>query len=422
MEKGLKVSRKAANLVGSEIIRLAGEINALIANGQQIYNFTIGDFDPAIFPIPEKFTEEIISAYRKHHTNYPPANGMAPLRKAIAEFIQKHQGLSYPADDYLIAGGARPLIYAAYQAVVNPGEKVIFPVPSWNNNHYTHLSDGEKVMIEAGPESHFMPTAQSLAPHIQEASLIALCSPQNPTGTTFTKEQLLEICDLVLEENKRRGPDAKPVYVLYDQIYWLLTFGETQHHDPVSLRPEMRAYTIFIDGLSKSLAATGVRVGWAFGPSEIINQMKNLLGHVGAWAPKAEQVASANFFQNETALKEYLTWIREQVHLRLAGFYDGFMELKGKGFKVDAIAPQAAIYLTVSFDLAGKSTTNGTQLLTTRDVQKFLLEEAGLALVPFYAFGASETSSWFRLSVGTSKLDEIPAVFQRIEAALKRLG
>lgn len=421
MNKNLKISRKAANLVGSEIIRLAGEVNALIANGQRIYNFTIGDFDPAIFPIPDVFKQDIVDAYNQGHTNYPPANGMAPLRKAIASFIAEHQGLTYSADDFLIAGGARPLIYAAYQSVLDPGDKVIFPVPSWNNNHYTHLSDSEKVMIEAGPETHFMPTAESLAPFVKDATLIALCSPQNPTGTTFTREQLLEICDLVIAENKRRGPDAKPLYVLYDQIYWLLTFGATKHHDPVSLRPEMRPFTIFIDGLSKSLAATGVRVGWAFGPTEIINQMKNLLGHVGAWAPKAEQVAAAKFFQNEHALNSYLDWIREQVHLRLDGFYNGFQHLKSKGYKVDAIAPQAAIYLTVCFDLIGKKTPEGNILSETRDVQKYLLEKAGLALVPFYAFGASENSIWYRLSVGTAKETEIADVFSSIEEALSVL-
>lgn len=422
MSASLKVSHKAANLVGSEIIKLAGEVNALIASGQHIHNFTIGDFDPAIFPIPESFKQDIINAYNEGHTNYPAANGMANLRKVIAAFIEKHQGLAYGADDYLIAGGARPLIFAAYQVVVDPGEKVIFPVPSWNNNHYTHLADGQKVYVEAGPESHFMPTTASLAPHVQDAAMIALCSPQNPTGTTFTKEQLEDICDLVIAENKRRGPDAKPLYVLYDQIYWLLTFGETVHHDPVTLRPEMRDYTIFIDGLSKSLAATGVRVGWAFGPPAIINNMKNLLGHVGAWAPKAEQMATAKFFSREADVAAYLKWIREAVHLRLEGFYQGFMALKAKGFKVDAIAPQAAIYLTIRFDLSGKTTADGQVLATTRDVQKYLLEKAGLAVVPFYAFGAAEDSSWYRLSVGTAHESEIQEVFGKIEAALSKLS
>ena len=118
-----------------------------------------------------------------------------------------------------------------------------------------------------------MPTAADIKPYIQEATLVALCSPQNPTGTIFSKEGLEEICDMILAENVRRGPDAKPVYLMYDQIYWALTYDGTHHVNPVIMRPEMRNYTICIDGISKSFAATGVRVGWAFGPDKIINKM-----------------------------------------------------------------------------------------------------------------------------------------------------
>ena len=164
-----------------------------------------------------------------------------------------------------------------------------------------------------------------------------------------------------------------------------------------------------------------VRVGWSFGPSVVINNMKNILGHVGAWAPKAEQVASAKYFNREAELDSYLGWIREAVHARLEGFYQGMIALKAQGHKVDAIAPQAAIYLTVCFDLAGKTTADGRLLANTRDVQNYLLMEAGLAIVPFYAFGADENSPWYRLSVGTAKIEEIPAVFARLGAALAAL-
>ena len=113
----------------------------------------------------------------------------------------------------------------------------------------------------------------------------------------FTKEQLSEICEIVLEENKKRGAGEKPLYIMYDQIYAMLTFGE-EHFNPVSLFPELRDYTIFVDGTSKCFAATGVRVGWGFGPTEVIDKMKALLTHVGAWAPKPEQEAVAKFYCN----------------------------------------------------------------------------------------------------------------------------
>lgn len=424
MEKAreLKVSQMAETLIGSEIIKLAGEINEKIRNGEKIYNLTIGDFNPKIFPIPSELKKEIIDAYTNDETNYPPADGILPLRQAVARYLKNNQGLEFKEDQILIAGGARPLIYAVFQALVDPGDSVLFPVPSWNNNHYTHLSGGKQIFVETSAENNFMPTADELRPHLSKATILALCSPLNPTGTTFTKEGLESICDLVIEENKRRAPGEKPLYLMYDQIYWALTFGGTVHYDPVSLRPGLKEYTIFIDGLSKSLAATGVRVGWAMGPKKVIDKMKSILGHVGAWAPKAEQVASAKYLANDKAVDAFMTDIKAKISDRLTGFYEGFMQLKKEGFKVDAIAPQAAIYLTVQFDLKGKKTQQGTVLSSTKDVTKYVLDEAKTALVPFYAFGSSEDSSWYRLSVGTASMTDIEGVISNLRAALQKLS
>lgn len=417
-----KVSDLAQNLIGSEIIKLAGEINEKIKQGSSVYNFTIGDFNPALFPIPDELKQEIVKAYENDHTNYPAAEGVVELREAVSAFLKNYGGLDYSKNEILIAGGARPVIYAIYQAIVDPGDKVIFPVPSWNNNHYTYLSRAQQVMIEASPENNFMPTPDEIKPHLQEASLLALCSPLNPTGTVFDKKQLEEICDLVLAENKRRGENAKPLYLMYDQIYWLLTIGETKHYDPVTLRPEMRPYTIFVDGISKGFAATGVRVGWAFGPDTVISKMKSILGHVGAWSPKAEQVATTHFLNNKAAVDAYLAWIKGTVKQRFDAFYQGFIQLKSEGFAVDAIVPQAAIYLTIKFDLKGKKTADGKILQNTDDVTSYILNEAGFAVVPFFAFGSPRESVWYRLSVGTSKLEDIPAIFDKLRTALKKLS
>jgi aspartate aminotransferase len=417
----LMVSEMAENLIGSEIIKLAADINEMIRNGERIFNFTIGDFDPSVFPIPREFSDEIIKAYQAGQTNYPPANGIMELRKSVAAFLESYQGLSYSADEILIAGGARPLIYALYQTLIDEGDKVVFPTPSWNNNHYCHLSSAQGVLVETRPENNFMPSAEDLRPHLQGAAMLALCSPLNPTGTVFTREGLEQICDLVLEENRRRGPGEKPLYILYDQIYWVLTYGETRHYDPVSLRPELRDYTIFIDGLSKSLAATGVRVGWAFGPQRVMDKMKTILGHIGAWAPKAEQVASAVFLNNTSALNVFLSNFKRDIQLRLDSFFQGFKELKAQGHRVDAISPQAAIYLTVKLDLKGLKAPDGKILSSAREVTSYILQEAKLGLVPFSAFGASEDSPWYRLSVGACKTGEIEEALSMLQKALVKL-
>lgn len=416
-----KISLLAEELQGSEIIKLAGEIKAQIADGKEIFNYTIGDFDPEIFPIPTLLKDEVIKAYEEGYTNYPTSNGILELRETLSAYIAKNLGVHYDSGQFLVAGGARPLIYAAYQALLDPDEDAIFPVPSWNNNHYTTLTRGNPVAVETTAQQNFMPTASDIAPHIKSAGLIALCSPLNPTGTAFSKAKLNEICELVLAENKRRGENAKPLYLIYDQIYWQLCHGEQEHYHPVGLHPEMRPYTIYIDGLSKAFAATGVRVGWAFGPAEVMGKMKSILGHIGAWAPKPEQVATARYLAKHSDAANYLKDIKTKLHKRLDGFYRLFLTMKESGLPVDAIAPQAAIYLTVQIDLKGKTLPNGIPLQTVKDVTRYILEEAGVALVPFSAFGASDDSNWYRLSVGTSRMSDIAEVGEKMTAAIKRL-
>ncbi|PCH97438.1 MAG: aminotransferase [Bacteroidetes bacterium] len=416
------VSEMAENLVGSEIIKLANEINEKIRGGANIFNLTIGDFNPEIFPIPAKFEEEIKKAYESHKTNYPSANGILELRKAVSALLSKHGGIEYSPEEILIAGGGRPLIYAIFQVILDPGDTVLYPVPSWNNNHYSHLTRVKNIQVETKAEDNFMPTADQIKPHIHDVNLIALCSPLNPTGTTFSRKNLASICDLIIEENKKRGPNKKPVYLLFDQIYWQLTFGKTTHHNPVVIRPEMREYTLFIDGMSKAYAATGVRIGWGFGPKKVINKMKAILGHLGAWAPKAEQVGAANFLMDEEATDTFSKDFRARLKKRLDAFYEGFKTLKSMGHPVDAIAPQAAMYLTVKLDLTGMKTTEGKLLKTIEDVTKHLLDEAKIALVPFYAFGAEKDSSWYRLSVGTASMQDIESFFESLRNMLTRLS
>jgi aspartate aminotransferase len=261
-----------------------------------------------------------------------------------------------------------------------------------------------------------------LQPHIQEAGIVALCSPLNPTGTVFTEPALSEICDLIVAENERRKGIRKPLYLIYDQIYWQLCFGDTKHIDPVSINPAMRPYTIFIDGISKAYGATGVRVGWAFGPRHVIDKMKSILGHVGAWAPKPEQVGTSIFMSDEKVSGEFLKGFKSSIHERLDAFYKGFIEMKQAGLPVDAIAPKAAIYLTVKIDLTNRSTPEGTLIHSVEETTRYILDKAGLALVPFSAFGADKDSTWYRLSVGTVKTNDIPVVLDQLRKVIEPLN
>jgi aspartate aminotransferase len=415
------LSQLAETLIGSEIVKLAGEIREKIRNGENIYNYTVGDFDSSIFSIPKELEDEIIEAYRQKFTSYPAAEGNMDLRESLSVFMKNFQGLDYKTDEILVASGGRPLIYSFFRATADKGDGVLYAVPSWNNNHYTHFVEGVHLVVEARPENKFMPTAAELKPHIQKASILALCSPQNPTGTTFSKEELVAICDMVMEENNRRGESEKKLYVMYDQMYGHLTYGEIRHYDPVSLRPEMRQYTVYIDAISKVFSATGVRVGWCMGPAGVISKMKAILTHVGAWAPMAEQKACARYMLKTDAIKSFLAGYKAEAEERLRKIYDGFMKLKAEGLPVDAIAPEAAIYLTIKIDCVGKKTASGQLLETQPDVTDYLLNEAHLAVVPFYAFGAVGNSPWYRLSIGTCKKETISAMFEGLDDALRKL-
>ena len=183
----------------------------------------------------------------------------------------------------------------------------------------------------------------------------------------------------------------------------------------------MKDYTVMVDGLSKSLSATGLRVGWCYGPQFIIHKITSLLSHIGAWAPKAEQVAAARYLSQLDTYGSFLEQQRSKIQQRLVALYEGIQQLKSVGFSVDAISPQAAIYLSAKFALHGKRTAAGKVLETTEDVTDFLLREAKVAVVPFYIFGTERNEPWFRLSVGTLAMEDIHAIMQNLKNALTQL-
>jgi aspartate aminotransferase len=418
VESGRRISAMSDAMSGSEILRIAGEIRSMCEAGQRVCNLTVGDFSPAEFRIPAFLENEITEALKRGETNYPPSNGVAVLREAVRRFYQRDLGLDYPVGSILITAGSRPGIYGTFKTLVDPGDRVVFAVPSWNNNHYCHLTSAVGVPVATSRASSFLPTRELLEPVIRGARLLSLNSPLNPTGTAFDAETLRAICDLVLEENARRGPGERPLYLMYDQVYWMLTFGDTRHVNPITLRPEMAQYTVFVDGISKAFAATGVRVGWVVGPQDIIDSMNNFLGHVGAWAPRAEQVATAKLLDAPNEIRSFAGELKTGVRQRLDALYGGIMAMKADGLPVDATAPMGAIYLSARFALNGKKTPDGQTLRTNDEVRRYLLKAAGFAVVPFQAFGVQEDTGWFRLSVGAVSMADIERVLPVLRQAI----
>src|ERR1051325_805565 len=414
----LCLSGLARGLVGSEVLKIAGEVRAMKASGRAIADLTVGDFSPSEFRIPARLQELIAEALAAGQTNYPPSDGTLELRKAVIEFFGRELGLVYPLESTLSAGGSRPIIYAAFRSVVDPGDKVIYPTPSWNNNHYTYLLRGVPVELVVGPETNFLPTAEQLRPHIREARLIAINTPLNPTGTVMAREEVERIAQLVVDENRRRAAAGeRALFVMWDQVYWMLTFGESRHFAPPQLVPESAAWTIFVDGISKAFAATGLRVGWTVAPPYVTARMRDIIGHIGAWAPRAEQIATARFLGERDAITAFHDNMIRELRLRLDLLHDGIESMRRDGLPVRAIAPQGAIYLSVQFHLIGRH-----GLTSNEQIRRLLLEKAGFAAVPFQAFGLKQETGWFRLSAGAVSLQDIEAGLGRVRAALESLG
>ena len=419
---GERISRMVDTLTGSEILRIASEIRTLVTAGRTVCDLTVGDFSPRQFPIPEVLKDGIVAALERGETNYPPSNGLAELREAVRRFYARELGLEYKAESIVITGGSRPAIYATYRTLVDPGDRVVYPVPSWNNNHYVHLTGAVGVPVFCGAAERFLPRPEDLRPLLPGTRLLALNSPLNPAGTAFTADALARICDLVLDENARRAPRGeRPLFLMYDHVYWTLCFGGTTHVTPPALRPEMGPYTVFVDGISKAFAATGVRVGWAVGPEDVVSRMSAVLGHMGAWAPRAEQVATAAFLQDAAAIRTFHARFIPGVQSRLECLHRGLQELRGAGLPVDSTSPTGAIYLAARIHPFGQRTPAGRELRTNEDVRQYLLDRAGLAVVPFQAFGSTEEDGWFRLSVGAVSEAEIEAVLPRLRDALLAL-
>ena len=415
------LSAMVRRLRGSVILRIAAEVRAMIAAGKPVCNLTVGDFDPKQFPIPTALRDAVTRALANGETNYPPSEGLLSLRKAIADYVDREQGVRYPIESVLVAGGGRPVVYAAYRAVLDPGDTVVYSVPSWNNDYYAEITDATAVAIEATRENGFQPTLAQIAPHLSAASLLCLCSPGNPTGTMMTAESLREILLAVVAENEvRREAGHRQLFVFFDQIYGSLVFPPARHVNPLALVPEAAPYLIALDGISKAFASTGLRLGWVLAAPAVVTRIKDLLGHVGAWAPRAEQVGTAEFLADPEAITAYQLDMHRGIKARLDALFQGFDGLKSEGFPVDCIDPQGAIYLSLRLDLVGR-TVDGKRIGSNEDIRQILLERAGLAVVPFQAFGLAGDSGWFRLSVGACSLADIGQAFPRVRTLLQQV-
>lgn len=415
------LSAQVRGLQESGILRITRQVRAMLARGETVVNLTVGDFDPRYFPIPRRLSELIQAAVARGETNYPNPEGLPVLRQAISDYVARTAGVRYPVDAIVVCSGGRPVLFGAYHAIVNKGDKVLFSVPSWQNDAYAWLTGAESIVIEASLETGFQPTVDQFRPHFSEASLVCICSPGNPTGTVMSRQQLEDILTAVVEENRRReSAGRRPLFILHDQMYGQLVSQGQEHHYPAALVPDCARWLVSADGVSKAYAGTGLRLGWMLVPPALAGRIRDLLSHAGAWAPRAEQAAVAEFLGDTDAIARFRTEMDARLEERLNSMHEGFEELKASGYPVDSINPQGAIYFSACFRLHGK-TLDGQRIETDDEIRKLLLERAGAAVVPFQAFGVRGETGWFRLSAGAVSMDEIRQLFPRIKSLLDKI-
>jgi aspartate aminotransferase len=412
------LSTMVRGLQESGILRITRQVRAMLARGETVVNLTVGDFDPRYFPIPKKLSQLIQAAIARGETNYPNPEGLPALRQSISDYVFRTAGVRYPVDAIVVCSGGRPVLYGAYRAIINPGDKVLYSVPSWQNDSYSWLTSADQIVIEGKAEAGFQPTLDQLRAHLSEAMMLCICSPGNPTGTVMSREHLREILEAVVAENKTREASGKrPLFIMHDQMYGTLVSHGQEHVYPAAIVPECARWLISVDGVSKAYAGTGLRLGWMLVAPAVGARIRDLLSHAGAWAPRAEQAAVAEFLKDPEAISEFRNEMDARLAERLQAMHAGFERLKSAGYPVDSINPQGAIYFSAQFRLHGKS-VGGKCLETDDQIRTLLLEHAGVAVVPFQAFGVRGETGWFRLSAGAVSMDEIHALFPRLESML----
>lgn len=408
-----------AEMQGSQILGIAAEVRALKTQGQQVCDLTVGDFSPAHFRVPHALTEGTQRSMEAGHTNYPPPDGLPELKSAIARLYSRELGLDYDPNAVCVGSGARPPIYASWRLFTRPGDKSLSFLPSWNVGYYAHFCETQHVFVPTSAEHNFFPTVEQVQAELPGTRLMYMNSPLNPTGTAIDADVLRDIAQALVDENKaRQARGEKPCMWVYDQVYWLLTSGETRHYNPVALVPECAPYVVHIDAISKWLVGTGLRVGWAVLPPYLQGKMKGFIGHMGAWAPRPVQEATAELLDQPELIRGYLLELQGQVDARLGKIYAAVQEMKAEGLPIDAIAPQGAIYLSLHVDLIGR-TVGGQRMTTNDEIRRWLLQQAQVAVVPFQAFDMTEDTGWFRMSVGAVGLDELDAALGRLRTALR---
>ncbi|MFW6148931.1 MAG: pyridoxal phosphate-dependent aminotransferase, partial [Atribacterota bacterium] len=265
----MTLSERVKNIQASQTLAITAQVLKMKADGKKIISFGAGEPD---FNTPKNIQEEAIKAIKDGFTHYTSASGIPELKKAVIEKLSRDQGILYNANQIIISNGAKHCLYNALMALCNPEDEVLLPTPCWvSYTEQIKLAQAKPVFIATSPENHFQLSAEQLENSITNKTKVLLINtPNNPTGAVYNQEELQKIADILVKKN---------IYCISDEIYEKLVYDNEKHLSIASLGSNIKEKVVLINGVSKSYAMTGWRIGYAAGPEEIISAMSKFQGH-----------------------------------------------------------------------------------------------------------------------------------------------
>ena len=387
----------------SATIAVTQKARDLKAKGRDVISLSVGEPD---FDTPDNVKQAAIEAIRRGETKYPPVLGIPPLREAIAAKFRRENGLDYKASDTIVATGGKQILYNAFLVTMNKGDEVIIPAPYWvSYPEMVLINGGEPVIVQTTFANEFKLQAEDLERAITpRTKWIVLNSPSNPSGAAYTREELKALTDVLM-----RHPH---VWVLTDDIYEHLVYGDFVFTTPAQVEPGLYERTLTMNGVSKSYAMTGWRIGYAAGPAPLIKAMDMVQGQQTSGACTIAQWAAV----------EALNGPQDLVPVRRKAFEerrDLVVSMLNQAQGLKCPSPEGAFYVYPSCAGAiGRKAPSGKRIETDEDFVAELLEDEGVAAVQGSAFGLGPN---FRVSYATSlgTLEEACHKIQRFTASLR---